>query len=329
MMKLSSMVKVVETVTDEWKSPLAEKILERWGYDKGTVYYFRSSANFLFVFKRNGNSYFLRFIDSSEKDFSQIESEMEILEYLRNQPIRVALPVASLTGNLIETIETDIATFHAVVFEALAGDQFEVEDLQQNDFNLWGRQLGRLHKIFKAMPMECRESRMNWQEQLSLAEKALPEHEEAARKELAELKEWAEGLPISNENFGLIHYDFELDNHRWLNDDIGILDFDDCMTHWYVADIAFALRELLKTDAGPKNPNVIEFINGYQEECQLDAQLIADFPNFIRMHNFLTFVGLLRTVDIQESDRHPEWLGNLRAKLVEYINYYRSAFMKI
>jgi hypothetical protein len=38
MMKLSTMVKVVATVDGEWRSPLAEQILENWGYDEGSVY---------------------------------------------------------------------------------------------------------------------------------------------------------------------------------------------------------------------------------------------------------------------------------------------------
>ncbi|MFD1450263.1 hypothetical protein [Oceanobacillus sojae] len=34
MMKLSTMKKVMNTVNSEWRSPLGEEILERWGYDK-------------------------------------------------------------------------------------------------------------------------------------------------------------------------------------------------------------------------------------------------------------------------------------------------------
>lgn len=328
MMKLSTMKKVVETVDAEWRSPLAEKMLDKWGYDKGTVYYFRSSANFLFVFKRKGKSFFLRFTDACEKELSQIYSEMKILEYLRNQPIRVALPVPSLAGNVIETIETEIGTFYAVVFEALIGDQLEVEQLELKDYGLWGRELGRLHHIFKTMPNEYRDGRKTWRDQMALAEAALPEHEQAARKELTELKAWAQELPATSENFGLIHYDFELDNQRWLKEEISILDFDDCMYHWYGADIAFALRDVLKTDEDLNKPSIKQFIIGYQHEMDLDVEMVDNLPKFIRMHNLLTFVGLLRTVDIQESKNHPEWLENLRAKLVRYIDHFRLSFMK-
>ena len=45
---------------------------------------------------------------------------------------------------------------------------------------------------------------------------------------------------INNE----IHFDFELDNIVWNTDKTGIIDFDDSAFYWFVADIAFALRDL-------------------------------------------------------------------------------------
>lgn len=329
MMRLSTMKKVVETVDDKWRSPLAEKILERWGYDKGSVYYFRASANFLFIFKKQGKSYFLRFSDSSEKDLSSLKSEIEILEYLREQPITVALPVKSLNDEYIEIVETEVGTFYAVVFVALPGKQFEIEELVQEQFFKWGSTLGALHKIFKGMTEEYRLYRKSWSEQLTEVKKLLPNDETAALVELEKIINWSNGLIVSDENFGLIHFDFELDNQRWENENVGILDFDDCINHWYVADIAFALRDLLKKEVDMKNPFFQEFLEGYQSETEVDSSLLQQLPWFIRMHNLITFTNLLQTVDIPESEDHPEWLSNLRAKLLNYVDQYRASFKEV
>lgn len=326
MMNLVTMAKVVKTVDGEWKSPLAEAILERWGCDRGTVYYYRASSNFLFVFKQAGKRYFLRFSDANEKAYSQIESEMKILEYLREQPIQVALPVKSINGNLIESVDTNIGTYLAVVLEALPGKQLEIEDLEEGDFYAWGRQLGHLHKIFKEMPAEYRSRRKSWQEQVEAADEQLPDDETAALEELNTIKNWAESLAYSNENFGLIHYDFELDNLSWSDEGIGMLDFDDCMNNWYVADIAFALRDILKTSDDMENPFVKAFINGYQSETKLDQQLLLELPMFIRMHNLFTFVNLLKIVEVPESVNLTEGLINLKEKLEKYIVKYRVSF---
>lgn len=328
MMKLSSMNNVLQTVDGNWRSPLAETILEKWGYDPGSVYYFRASANFLFVFKREGENYFLRFTDATEKSMAHLESEMQILESLRNEPVKVALPVASRGGNLIEVTETSAGTFYAVVFEALPGNQFEVEDLGMNDFYQWGKELGKLHNIFKLLPADIKTERITFRDQLSVAKESLPLTETAPSRELSVLQEWMETLEINEENFGLIHYDFELDNQRWQNGEIGILDFDDCMNHWYAADIAFALRDLLKTETDLTNPKVLEFINGYLSEFPLTPKMVKELPMFIRLHNLLTFTGLLETLDVPVTEELPKSLTNLRSKLEAYNENYRHSLQK-
>jgi Ser/Thr protein kinase RdoA (MazF antagonist) len=329
MMKLSMMKKVVDTVNSEWRSLLAEEILERWGYDEGSVYYFRASANFLFIFKKNGATYFLRFNAISEKSLTALKAEIEILEYLRHQPLRVALPVQSLNQNFIETVENEWGTFYAVVFEALPGKQFETEELQKDQFFTWGSALGKLHHFLKEMPEEYRQNRKSWRDQLAFVQEILPTHETAALYELEQILKWSNGLDVTKENFGLIHYDFELDNQRWDNGMVGILDFDDCVNHWYAADIVFALRDLFEKEIDLKNELVEEFLSGYQSETRLDSQLEQEFPWFMRMHNLVSYTKLLRTVDIPESGDYPEWLSNLRAKLLRYMNQYRTSFERL
>ncbi|MBT2680138.1 phosphotransferase [Bacillus sp. ISL-35] len=326
MMKLTTMQKVVETVNDEWKSTLAEEILEMWGHDPGSVYYFRASSNFLFVFKKAGKRYFLRFSDAEEKAYSHIESEMKILDYLRKQSIRVALPVKSLNGNFIERVETNSGMYYAVVFDALPGKPLEIEDLEEADFLNWGNHLGKLHRIFKQMPSEYRDGRQSWQNQLSTAHKKLPTQEKAALMELSTINQWAKGLPVTNDHFGLIHYDFELDNLSWMDEELGMLDFDDSMNHWFVADIAFALRDILKTSDDLENPFVKAFITGYQSETTLDRQLVHEIPMFIRMHNIITFVKLLQIAEVPDGFTLTEGLLNLKAKLENYIQMYRDSF---
>lgn len=329
MMNLSMMQKVVATVDSEWKSPLAEKILESWGYDEGEVYYFRASANFLFVFKREGKHYFLRFSHSSEKNLALLEAEMEILEYLRKQPVRVALPVKSRNEQLIETVETELGTFYAVVFEALPGKQYETEELEPGQFFTWGSALGKLHEFFKSMPETYRLNRESWRDQLSNVQNLLPVEETAAFEELNQILNWAQSLEVTNDNFGLIHFDFELDNQRWEDDLIGILDFDDSVNHWYAADIAFALRDLFENEVDLDNESVQEFISGYKSETELDSLLLQDLSWFRRMHNLVTFSRLLQAIDIPASADHPEWLANLRVKLLNRLEQYRASFSLI
>lgn len=107
MMKLSTMKKVVATVDEEWQSPLAEKILECWEHDAEPPRFVRSSANFIFIFWKDGQEFFLRFNDTVEWDLESIQAEVDLLAYLADQSLSVSAPVKSLHERYVETIETE------------------------------------------------------------------------------------------------------------------------------------------------------------------------------------------------------------------------------
>ncbi|QYR21186.1 phosphotransferase [Paenibacillus sp. sptzw28] len=324
MMKLSTMKKVMDTVDADWRSPLADQIAAPWGYDPGSVLCLRCSANFVFVLRKEGRLYFLRFNDACERELSQVESEIGLLLYLRDQPVRTAQPVPSRSGKYVETVHTEVGTYHAVLFEALPGDQLEIEDLNAAQFRNWGSALGRLHHILKSIPESFRRSRLSSRDRLEIVRGLLPGHEQSAIAELHRIIDWAEQLPVTGDNYGLIHYDFELDNHRWEGQTVGTLDFDDCCAHWYAADIANALGDVSKYEVDVSHPGVKAFIEGYITETPLDPDMIAALNWFKRMDNLLGFADLLRVIDLPDAPEDPEWLSKLRSKLLAAVDGYRS-----
>lgn len=323
-MKLSTMMKVLETVDSEWRSPLAEDILQRWGYDPGSAFFLRASANFVFIFKKKGKLYYLRFNDSSERNVEEIKAELDIIQYLAKNSLHVAEPILSLNEKYIEIIETEWGVFYSVVFEALSGEHYDIEDLTDEQTYIWGQSLGHLHRILKEMPNQFLKNRLSWKEQLKNAAEIIPQSEISAHRELERIQIWAEGLSITKENFGLIHYDFELDNILFDHLQTGMIDFDDCVSCWYIADIIYALRDVGKFD--PNSPVIKKFIEGYESKTELDANILLEAPQFERMHNLIFFARLIRSVDIVESQDYPDQLSNLRKKLCGYIDGYRHSF---
>lgn len=328
MMKLSTMQKVVATVDEEWRSPLAEQIMERWTYDADTLYYYRSSANFVFIFEIEGQSHFLRFNDASERTVESIEAEVQILLYLRDKSVSTAQPVPSVNNRYVETVETDLGTFHAVVFQGLSGEHAEMENLSEEQYMQWGRTLGQLHASLQIIPEQHRTGRHNWKDQLNFAKTMLTDEEPHAQKEWDAVISWADSLIATPQSYGLIHYDFELDNICWHDHQVSVLDFDDCVNHWYLADIAYALRQFSEYEIDLENSDIQAFLKGYSEAFPLDAECLPQLNGFLRMHNLVMFAKLLRTVDIPESPDYDEWLSDLRADLVGYLDEYREAFKK-
>ncbi|MCT1905527.1 phosphotransferase enzyme family protein [Oceanobacillus sojae] len=321
MMKLSTMKKVMDTVDSEWRSPLGEEILERWGYDEGSATILRASANFIFEFYKEGEQFFLRFNDSSERNYSSIEAELNIVKCLGNRSLNVAQPIASLNGNDIEVVETKLGTFLAVVFEALEGKHLDMEEISDQQAYIWGQSLGNLHANLKQLPEKYRVNRPSWKELLLEVKEILPKKELAAHKEADKLLSWTDTLSLSKENFGIIHYDFELDNVIFNDNTIGMLDFDDSSVHWFAADIVYALRDA--GDFNLENPVITTFIKGYKSETDLDMEMLHMSSGFERLHKLISLAKLIRAVDIDAAEDHPEWLVNLRVKLFRIMGKYR------
>ena len=145
------------------------------------------------------------------------------------------------------------------------------------------------------------------------------------REERERIIETLAMLPVNGATFGLIHYDVELDNLVWDDHTIHVLDFDDCQRCWYVADIAFALRDLFDDEASMNSPAVQTFVSGYVAHYPLDEDPFTHLPLFVRLANLLTYVQIVRAVDMVEDPSQPEWLNELIRKLRRRMDTYEQS----
>lgn len=323
MMRLSTMLKVDSTVGDDGSSPVAEQILERWACDHGSVRFFRSSANFIYRLRDQDNIRYLRFADASERSRETIEAELAILESVVGSSITIATPVASRYGNTLETVDTEWGTFHAVVFSALEGRQYEIDDLSEAGFRQWGETLGRLHAATSAIAPSL--GRPTWSDHVSFVQGRLPADSPGLQAEFAELVAALSALPTTQETFGLIHGDFELDNLVWNGAHVGILDFDDCSHHWYAADIAFALRDLFEDGVDTSDARFRAFAAGYRAFFPLSEEDSGYVPLFLRFAHLLNYARIARSMDLAPGAGYPEWLQRLNSKLLQRMAAYRAS----
>lgn len=307
----------------EWEHPAAELILQRWNHDSASIRFFRSSANFLYTFRINGTQHFLRFADSSERSREAIEAEGDILQWLDTAGIVAVLPVPSGGGNRVETVETRWGIFHAVVFPALEGEQSQIEDIDDFGFRRWGAALGEFHAAVERYPGSM--MRPTYRDHLDSAGACFPAGAPALQEELAEIASELEALPQSQDTYGLIHFDFELDNLVWREASVGILDLDDCSYLWYAADIAFALGDLFEENVEMDDRRFLAFVQGYSEHRPVDEQLLSRLPLFWRLGALLKYARLVRATDLAIGPEHPEWLRELSRKLHDRMSAYKTS----
>jgi Ser/Thr protein kinase RdoA (MazF antagonist) len=327
MMPLSVMWSVDRLTNVNGANPLAERIVERWPHDPGSVRFFRSSANFLYVFRHDGKQRFLRFAHGSERRRKSIDAEIALVRWLAEEALAVVHPVRSRHERFVETVASDLGTFHAVVFDALEGSQFEIDELDDAHFGAWGAALGRLHATLRRYPGRVSSARSTVRDHLEQAKHVLPEDAPAVWEELYRLESSLDALPVDQDTYGIIHFDFELDNLIWQGRTAQMLDFDDCSFAWYAADIAFALRDCFDAGADFATPSVRAFLAGYAAQTQLTDQQIAQIPLFSRLARLIQFGRIARVLDLARAPVQPDWLGRLIDKLEDRMDAYQLALV--
>ena len=311
-MRLSTMWSVDATIDADGRSPVADQIVRRWRHDGGSTRFFRSSANFIYTFTRDGERHFVRFAADSERDRAAVEAETAVVDWLDRAAWPVPRPRCSLDGDLVETVETELGTFHAVVFAGVGGRQLEVEDLDSTGFERWGRALGELHRVLSEWSPPASAVESSWRSDRAPGDVGAANAEVLREREAIDAA--FEGLPVGPGRVGAIHGDFELDNLVWTDDAVTALDFEGCRLDWFVADIALATRDLFDNGADVDHPDLGAFLHGYRDVMPIDDALLECLPIFVRRVRLLEHDAIARALDLPAGD-YPAWLVSLRDQL--------------
>lgn len=328
MMRLSTMWAVDREIDEDGRSPIIDRIAERWRHDAGSARFFRSSANFIAVYERDGQRRFLRFADASERDRAAIMAELDVVLWLAAHGLAVALPEPSLSGAMLETVAIGGRSFHAVAFVACPGAQVGIEDLDDAGFHQWGEALGELHAALMFYPAAQFMERRSWRDDLAFIDRQIPEDAAEVRAELLSLRAALEAMPAGSDQAGLIHFDFELDNLVWGDGRIAMLDFDDCAHSWYAADIAFALRDLFDAGRALDDPAVRSFLNGYRARMATTEGALDSVPTFSRFARLLQYARIARSLDLDPGPEYPGWMNGLIGALRDRHDAYRASLFQ-
>jgi Ser/Thr protein kinase RdoA (MazF antagonist) len=180
-----------------------------------------------------------------------------------------------------------------------------------------GKTLGNLHRLSsKFSPIN---KRWSHEDVFKWIKSTLSEfyNQEAAMEEVNLLHTYFSNLPQSNENYGLIHYDFEFDNvfYDETTKSCHVIDFDDAMYHWYVMDIEQSLDSIKEEIEPSRYEHAKElFFNGYRSEFPVTEEMLSLMPVFRRFANLYNYARVLRS-SADTWDNEPERLVNLRVKL--------------
>jgi Ser/Thr protein kinase RdoA (MazF antagonist) len=261
----------------------------------------------------------------------QISAELDFMGYLSRQGYPSVSPIPSNNGKLVEIAKTNAGSYFAVVFTEAVGRPLDMEEMTDGQFESWGQSLADLHRLSRSyLPVGVK--RKDYTDILSDVGLILQRYplKQEALAELERMKDWLNSLGRSEEDFGLIHYDFQLDNVFW-NEKAGlfnVFDFDDAMYHWFAMDIVAALADLFDENGHPSGSKMASFLKGYRFSLPLSDEWVAQFPMFLRFDRLYGFSRLLYAMENSDIDDAPSWYDPLKLKLARICEERRQGFKK-
>lgn len=272
---------------------LAKSALENWEYDTDTLndclQHFRISSNAVYLFRWRGNKRFLRLSPVSEKIENNLKGELDFLCYLQKKNYSAVVPVASKSGDLVITLDSNWGKYYASVFKGVDGIPIEDTDCTDRILFAYGKALGQFHVLSREYSPETR--KWTYQDVLSWVVN-IPEKYHAPGKMLTELEEVRQALnvlPQAGDSFGLVHYDFEPDNVFWDEDKqcCIAIDFEDSMYHFFLVDLEQALDALLENIPTDRQICAKKFLAGISKYKDVGTQLYRKIKSNEAIYQFV------------------------------------------
>jgi Ser/Thr protein kinase RdoA (MazF antagonist) len=223
------------------------------------------------------------------------------VHYLAENGAPVADVLPSIHGRLVETVQLDGQTCYVCLFAYAKGMLIadngyryrEGAPLEEYFYNT-GKALGVIHRLSKRFSPKHR--RMGYFDKYNMdyIHRLIPDRYQELKDAIAQRLERFAALPVDEDCYGLVHFDFSDGNYH-IDMDTGALtvyDFDNCMYCWYLFDLANLWTHGVgwcrwERDAGRRmafmNHYFDTILKGYRSETEVSEALLKELPLFIDM----------------------------------------------
>lgn len=208
--------------------------------------------------------------------------------------------------------------YFAVCFKRVPGEAIDDTDMSDEIMFSYGQSLGRLHVLSK----KCPKIAGKWDEEKAFAwirnvftKNRVPEK---MKIRLAKLVEKYKGLEKNSDNYGLIHYDFEVDNvfYDSKTKKCHVIDFDDSMYNFYYLDYMKAL------DSIDEEYQKEAFKKGYESMITADEATNKNnettAPIFDEFWSIYAYARLIYALS-EQGEENPDWKVELVKKLTKEV----------
>ena len=253
--------------------------------------------NRIFEVRDGQTAYILRASEYSRDREEHTAFELKWVAYLSSYLKGIVRPQRSKNGSLYEVISTADKAYILCLLEKAPGkivDANHPNEFHQELFFHLGALMGDMHRLTVSYEGNIRKPAFEWTGSANSWRYENPILDEDVRRCQKKYYDELCTLPISKENYGIIHWDIHTDNFFVDNGKIKIFDFDACQFNWYTADMASAIFFMVLKGAGPLTHKsekertafaeayVISYLKGYMETNRTSEYWIRNIDRFIQ-----------------------------------------------
>ena len=283
---------------------VAAHISTCYNFDLNSVENICSGTNKVFKVKHDNQNFYLRV---SERGFDYVSGELHWIEYLKNY-IRVPELVISKNSKMIETFNYNGKELAICMFHELPGVKWSKRNpsmLNEKRLYNWGKTMGCMHCLTKNYnpPKEMRR-RPRFEEHFNPLDNYRAVSSLQAK--MGRIQNEISSLPKDLDSYGLIHCDMHQQNILFNDNEIGVLDFDECQYGWFALDIGIASYHVIWWNS-PENIDerynfslgmIKAFMSGYTTENTLSdfwIEKILLFMQYRQIQAFSWHIGVYKS----------------------------------
>ena len=272
------------------------------GYEFMPVSDHEGGRNRIWICTEKGEKkYILRASETEDRTEQDYLAETEFVHYLAMNSAPVADVIPSVNGRTVECVEEEGKKVYISLFAYAKGmlmydNGYRYRNgapLEEYFYNT-GKALGAIHRLSRQYQPVHRRYAFFDKYHMDYIDRLIPDRYSELKQAIARRLEIYRALPVSEDVFGLVHFDFCDGNyHVDMNTGgITVFDFDNCIYCWYMFDLAHVwthgvgwyrhIPDPEKRMEGMKHyfDTVLE---GYRSETDVPDEMLKKLPLFIDM----------------------------------------------
>lgn len=293
-----------EVLLSKYKKQLTEEITKRYhlNLDKATlVEGHEGGRNVIFICDKDSNKVVLRISALGDRSQEEYLAEVEFVHNLAKNGASVADVMLSENMNYVEEFILGEEPVYISLFALAPGILISDNGYQYREgvplaeyFYNTGKVLGRIHEISKKYVPKYKRYSMEEHYNKDYINELISDKYVTLKKAIFKVLDQYSIMKKTDENYGLVHFDFSDGNYNinYENGDITVYDFDNCCYCFYLFDLANLWTHgvgwiqwesnIEKRKAFMKD-YFDTIVTGYRSETQISDEMLDLVPFFIQV----------------------------------------------